>query len=242
MKHSAMLKFTVFVVVVAALLLGGCVNVTDPIVSTVDLRSTVRFVNFANVPGAATMSVAIDNSTSATASVAFQSSSSYIDLPAGARFWRFSYGATQDTLRRALTPNYQYTYYSVYEPQNGDVARTYVLATERNTYAGTATFAPGTQVVRFLNLSSDTAATVSGGLTFHLMFGTTDTSATVSFGSATPYYQAALSSSPEYMVVGAAGDTLAGPTAVNAAAGRYSIVFVGSQAASSWTTKVLPEN
>lgn len=239
MKQSAMLKFTILVLGVVAFFLGGCVEVNNPVLKPTDLRSSVRFVNFANMPSS-TMSVSIDKSTAVTATATYLNASTYKDLPAGSRFWSFTYGSTTDTLRQALTANYQYTYYSVYEP--GDASRTYLLAAERNTYAGTFTYAPGTQVVRFLNLSSDTAATVSGGLTFHLMYGTKDTSATIGYGASTDYFQAPLASSPKYMVVGAAGDTLVGATAVNAAAGRYSVIFVGLQASSSWQTKVFTEN
>jgi hypothetical protein len=241
MKHSAMLKLAVVVLAVAALSLDGCVNVNDPVVTPTDLRSTVRFVNFTNMAGATTMSVAIDKSTATTASAAFQSGSAYMDLPAGPRFWSFSYGSTTDTLRQALAANTQYTYYSEYEPTM-DASRTYLLVPERRTFTGTVPFPSGSQVVRFINLSSDTAATVSGGLTFHLMYGATDTTTTLAFGSASGYYQAALTGTPQYMVVGAAGDTLETATAVGAAAGRYSVVFVGTQAASSWQVKVFQEN
>lgn len=242
MKHSAMLKFTIFVVVVVALLLGGCVNVTDPVLSTQDFRSTVRFVNFANYAGAS-MSVSIDHSTATTATAAFQSASSYYDLPAGSRFWSFSYGGTTDTLHQALTPNTQYTYYSEYEPTNGDQATSYVLVSERRTFTGTVPYPAGQQVVRFINLSSDTAATVIGGLEFDLMTADTSISATgLAFGAQTPYYTLPVSGSPQYMVVGAAGDTLMTATSVAAAEGRYSVVFTGSQAGSGWHVNVFKEN
>jgi hypothetical protein len=245
MKHSAMLKFTVLFLVVVAAFLGGCVEVNNPEVSPTDFRSTVRFVNFANVTGATTMSVAIDKSTATTATATFQNGSAYMDVPAGPRFWSFSYGSTTDTLRQALTPYTQYTYYSEYEPTL-DASRTYLLVSERRTYAGTVPYPSGAQVVRFINLSSDTAATVSGGLTFTLIHGasdgTSDTSATLGFGNVSVYYQAALSSAPQYMVVGAAGDTLKTATAVGAAAGRYTVVFTGSQAGSGWKETVFTEN
>lgn len=242
MKYSAMLKFTVLFVAVGVLFLGGCINVNNPEVKAVDFRSSVRFVNYANT--STTMAVAMDRATAATATVSFQSGSSYLSLPAGARFFSFTYGATNDTLHQALNPNWQYTIYSEYEPTNGDLARTYVFVQERYTFAETVPYPSNTQVVRFVNMSSDTAATVLGGLSFHLMFGTTDTTTVdpVTFKLASPYYQAPVSASPMFMIVGSANDTLVAPTAVAAGAGRYSVVFSGSQNASSWQAKVFQEN
>ena len=241
MKHSAMLKFTLFVLVAVALFLGGCVEVNNPDVKPTDFRSTVRFIDFANLSG--NMVVSIDNSSTATATVTYQSASGYINLPAGVRFWSFSYGgSTPDTLRQSITPSYQYSFYSEYDP-SFDATRNYMLLAERNTYAGTAPYPSGMQQVRFINLSPDTAADVLGGLTFYFQSATVDTSSNpVPFGGVAGFFQAAASSSPTYMVVGAAGDTLITGAAGAGAAGRYSVVFVGSQAAGTWTTKVFQEN
>ncbi len=240
MTQTAMLKFAISVLVVGAFFLGGCVEVNNPDLKPTDFRSSVRFVDFANL--GSSMSVTYDKPPVTAASATYLNASAYVDLPAGSRFWTFTYGSTQDTLRRALSPNYQYSYYSVYEPSTGATDRTYFLLAERNMYAGTVAYPAGHQVVRFLNLSSDTAATVSGGLTFHLMYGTTDTTSdALTFGTSESF-TAPASPAPKYMVVGAAGDTLVTPTAVGSGAGAYTVVFVGSQAASSWQTKVLTEN
>lgn len=247
MKHIAMLKFTILFLVVVALFLGGCVEVNNPEVSPTDFRSSVRFVNFANVTGATTMSVSIDHGTAVTATATFGNASAYMNLPAGPRFWSFSYGATNDTLNQPLSPNTEYTYYSVFEPTNGDATRNYVLVGDRVTYTGTVVYPSGTQLVRFINLSSDTAAAVSGGPTFTLTHGasdgTSDTSATLAFGTFSPHFKAALSSSPQYSILGADGSTvLAAATAVSASAGRYTVVFTGSQAGTGWHVTVFQEN
>jgi hypothetical protein len=242
MKHSAMLKFKILVPVVVALVLGGCVKVNNPDVTAVDYRSSVRFANFANT--GSSMAVNLDKSATATATVAFQNGSTYADLPAGARFFSFAYGASIDTLHQALTPNTQYTLYSEYEATNGDAGRSYVWVAERRTFASTVPFPSGMQVVRFINLSSDTAATVAGGLTFHYMYGTTDTTTNaLAFGDASPYFQATASAS-QFLIVGALNDTLLSKTgtAIGATAGRYSVVFSGSKKASSWQAKVFSEN
>ena len=243
MKHSAMLKFVVMLSAVLALYLGGCVEVNNPDISPINFQSTLRFVDLANMSGSS-MVVNIDKSASAIVSVAFQGSSPYISIPSGTRFFSFAYGATNDTLRQPLTPNYKYTFFSVYEPTNGDAARTYALVAERNTYTGTKAFPSGSQLVQFFNMSSDTTPTVSGGLTFHLMTATWDTSnaSPVGFAGASPYWSAATASSPEFMVVGSAGDTLITATAVGAGDGRYGIVFSGSKKASSWSAKVFKED
>jgi hypothetical protein len=242
MKHSAMLKFAVMMSAVLALYLGGCVEVNNPNITPIDFQSSVRFVNLANT--GSSMVVNVDKSASATATVAFQAASSYYSLPSGSRFFSFTYGATNDTLRQPLTPDYKYTFFSVFEPTNTDVARTYTLVAERNTYTGTTIFPAGSQLVQFFNMSSDTAATVSGGLKFHLMTATWDTSnaSLVKFAGASPYWSAATSKSPQFMVVGSKGDTLIPATAVGAGDGRYGIVFSGSKKASSWSAKVFKED
>jgi len=242
MKYSAMLKFTLLLVAVVALFLGGCINVNNPEVKAVDFRASVRFVNFANT--STTMAVAMDHSASAAATVSFQSGSSYLDLPAGARFFSFTYGAANDTLHQALKANWQYSVYSEQEPSLGETARTYLFLQERYTFAETVPYPSGTQVVRFLDMSTDTTPTVQGGLTFHWMYASTDTTpdAALTFGQASPYYQANVSSSPKFMIVGSANDTLVAPTSVGASAGRYTVVFSGNKKASSWQANVFKEN
>jgi hypothetical protein len=242
MKHSAMLKFVVMLSAVLALYLVGCVEVNNPNITPINFQSSVRFVNLANTGNS--MVVNVDKSGTATATVAFQAASAYYSLPSGSRFFSFTYGATNDTLRTPLTPDYKYTYFSVFEPTNGDAARTYALVAERNTYTGTKAFPAGSQKVQFFNMSSDTTPTVSGGLTFHLMTATWDTSnaSALGFNSASPYWSAPTANSPQFMVVGSAGDTLIPATPVGAGDGSFGVVFSGSKAANSWSAKVFKED
>ncbi len=242
MKHSAMLKFVVMMSAVLALYLGGCVEVNNPEFSPTDFRSIVKFVNLANT--GSSMVVNIDKSTTATATVAFQGASSYLSLPSGTRFFSFTYGAANDTLRQPLTPNYKYTFFSVYEPTNGDAARTYVRASERTTYTGAVASVAGAQLVRFYNMSSDTAVEVSGGLTFHLITASSDTSnqSPLSFMGNSAYYSAPTAGSPQFTVVGSDGSTLVAATAVGSGDGRFGVVFSGSKAASSWSAIVFKED
>ena len=241
MKQYVMTWYSPLAIVVA-FILGGCVKVNNPDVQPMDFRASVRFVNFADMP-TNTMAVTIDKSASTAATIAYQNGSSYLDLPAGARFFSFAYGATTDTLHQALTPYTQYTVYSEYEPKNGDQQRSYLLMSERAAFPTTVPFPANTDVVRFINLSSDTAATILGGLTFHLFYGGKDTASNpLGFGDASPYYQAPSSANPQFMVVGSVGDTLMTASELSTVAGRFSVVFEGSKAASSWQAKIFREN
>lgn len=241
MKQTAMLKFTILVLVVVALFVGGCVEVNNPDVQAFDFRASVRFANFSNV-GGASMVVKVDRSSATAATATYQAASSYVDLPAGARFFSFTYGGTTDTLHQALTPYTQYTLFS----QGNATSRSYYTLTERRTLPGTVPFPSGMQEVRFLNISDDTSATVAGGLTFHLMYGTTTVKDTATDALVNPavsdYYTAPVSGSPKYMIVGSAGDTLKTATAVGTAAGRYTVVFSGTQAGGGWVETVFKEN
>ncbi|HEY6951188.1 MAG TPA: DUF4397 domain-containing protein [Bacteroidota bacterium] len=242
MKHSAMLKFAVMMFAVLALYLGGCVDVNNPDVQAVDYRASLKFVNFANMGNP--MVVTIDKAATTAASVTYQNASTYLNLPAGTRFFSFAYGTTVDTLRKALTPNYKYTMFGVNDLSlPGDTVRTYILSSERASAA--PAFVAGSQIVRFYNLSMDTAATVSGGLTFHLLTATSDTSNDTPLvfpGVSKYYYPAKTAQSPQFMIVGAAGDTLVQPTTVGSGDGRFGVVFTGSQTASSWSAKVFKED
>lgn len=238
MKQTAMLKFTLLVLVVVALFVGGCVDVNNPDVQAFDFRASVRFANFSNV-GGASMVVKVDRSSATAATATYRAASSYVDLPAGARFFSFAYGGTTDTLHQALTPYTQYTLYS----QGNATTRSYYVVTERRTLPGTVPYASGMQEVRFINLSDDTSATVAGGLTFHLLYGTKDTTTdALTYPGISDYYSAAASSNPKYMIVGAAGDTLKTATAVGTGAGRFTVVFSGTQAGGGWVESVFKEN
>ncbi len=247
MKQTAMLKFAIAAFIVCAFFLGGCVQVNDPVIKPTDFRSSVRFVDLANT--GSSMAVTYDKPPVTAGSATYLNATAYLNLPAGSRFWTFAYGAAQDTFPYALTTNYQYSFYSVYEPSSGATARSYYIVPERNLYTNTVAYPAGKQVVRFINLSTDTAATVSGGLTFHLVYGSTDTTTNALTFGGTQSFTAPASASNSFRIMGAATDTLGNlidtlvpTTTIGANPGRYSVVFVGSQANSSWQAKVLQEN
>ncbi len=219
----------------------GCVNVDNADVSTVDLRTQIRFVDLART--GSDMIVAVDGS--AQPPVTYGLASDYMSLPAGTRNFAFTYGTALDTMRKAIDPNIQCTFYSAYEPANGDAGRAYLLVNERQTYAGTIATVPGHVIVRFINLSNDTAATGPDGAEFHLTWVTPDTVAhdtsasALTFKSATPYYEAAIADGPQYQILSSRGETVNASALTTA--GRFSIVLYGSRAASTLQTKVLNE-
>lgn len=244
MKIFRKFWLTIFWIIILTFYIEGCVNVDNPNAQPIDLRTSVKFVNLTNIGTA--MNVAIDSSL--VINVNYSSASSYTDLPAGVRKFEFTYGGVLDTMHRAIDPYAKCTFFSVYDSSNGDANRAYIIAFERHTYAGTVAFVPQAVLVRFINLTNDTAYTGPTGAEFHVVTGPRadtvafDTSKSdITFGTATPYYQAALSENPRYLILSGRGDTLTQATAVSSV-GRYSIVLFGSSAASTLQTKVLKED
>ena len=135
--------------------------------------------------------------------------------------------------------DYKYSFFSI--KGTSDAVVTYALYYERNTYAGTVTYSPQNVLVRFINLSNDTSATISGGVTFH--FADTSNVDTlqsgITFLASTPYYQAPVGKNPNFNVIGANSDTLVATTSLTSE-GRYSVVLYGS--VGSLKSKILKED
>lgn len=244
MKIFRKFGLTIFWVIVLTFYIDGCVDVDNPNAQPVDLRTSVKFVNLTNI--GTTMNVAVDGSS--PFNVNYSSESSYMNLPTGVRSFAFTYGSVLDTMHRALEPNAKCTFFSVYDASNGDASRAYILAFERHTYAGTVAFVSQSVLVRFINLSNDTAA---ANVTFtlqnaHFPSDTVGQAARdsltsgISFSGATPYLQTVLSTNPQFLVTSGFGATLGGPTSLSE--GRYTVVLFGSSAASTLQTKVLKED
>ena len=226
---------------------GGCVNVNNPDVSTVDYRSSVKFVNLSKVGTG--VNVNVDGSAVVT-SLAYTSSSAYQDLASGTRFFSVMYAGTtpamQDTFHYALAPNYKLTYFFVSDPTGGDLTHYYCLIPERQTYSGVVASVANNILVRFINLSNDTSASVSGGVQFHLTYNTTDTTTDLlAFKGVSSYYQVAVSNSANYRVMRA--DTsihtpLIPSTPVSTTQGRFSVVLYGFQGSNTLQTQVYKED
>jgi len=237
MKLFLKLRIEILLSIVLSFYIISCVEVDNTNVSTVNLQSPVKFINFAS--SSIPMAVNVDGSNIAT--VAYEAQSSYSNLPSGSRLFSFTYDSIVDTIRLALAPNYKFTCFGASTPNGG---RTYFLAAERLTLEGAQAYTPGAVTVHFFNLSNDTAATISDGVTFLLSRGTSaDTSSSaIPFSISTPYYQVATSVNPAFIVVGAEDDTLITSTAVATVDGRYSVVLYGSKTANTLKATVYKED
>jgi hypothetical protein len=131
----------------------------------------------------------------------------------------------------------------VSDPAAGDPTRSYCLVAERQTYSGTVAYVPNNILVRFINFSNDTSASVNGGVQFHLIYNTIDTTTDpLVFKGGSPYYQVALSNSAKYLAIGSAGDTLVNSSVVSTTQGRYSVVLYGLQSTHTLQTQVYKED
>ena len=218
----------------------SCVDVNKSVIGPVDYFSSAKFVNLANVSGAS-MNVAVDGSSVAT--ISYGGASAYHELSSGSRVFAFSYGGSlrTDTLRQALTSELKYTVFSIYDAAAGDKSPSYVFVTERYTYE--APSPTNAALVRFLNLSSDTSAAISGGLEATLSYGGKDSSFSgIIFKTGTSYDTITTSKFPvKFTVIDANGSTLLDHVDSKIqSVGRYSIVVYGP--GSNFQNKVLKED
>jgi hypothetical protein len=247
MKLSITWWLNVLCSAVLILYVGGCVDVNNADVSTVDLRSSVKFINLSTVGSG--INVSVDNN-GVINSLTYATNSTYQDIASGTRFFSVSYTgvpAILDTFRFALTPNYKFTYFVVCDPTGGDSTRSYLLYPERQTFNGTVVTVTDSLLVRFINLSNDTAASVTGGVKLHVTYKLTDTTSMdtsaaslLAFKGSTPYYQAPLSA--KYFVEGTDGSILADSVAISSTQGRFSVVSYGFLSAGKLKTIVLKED
>jgi hypothetical protein len=140
-------------------------------------------------------------------------------------------------MQRALDPNAKFSIFSVYEPLNGDLVRTYYFSMERQTYSGSVTYIPQKVLVRFLNLTNDTAATNVNVV----LSDTSDHIATLATGGNTTYIQSDLSANPSFVINGRFNNTLVTKTDLSAE-GRYAVVLSGNKLANSLHATVFKED
>lgn len=140
-------------------------------------------------------------------------------------------------MQRALDPNAKFSVFSVYEPLNGDLVRTYYFSMERQTYSGSVTYVPQKVLVRFLNLTNDTTATNVNVV----LSDTSDHSTTVAIGGNTAYIQSDLSANPSFVINGRFNNTLVTKTLLSAE-GRYAVVLSGNKVANSLHATVFKED
>lgn len=206
----------------------GCTNVDQTFVPLQNYTSNVMFVDLANT--GTEMAVMYD-STSVPGLSYGNRTTAYVQVPSGSRRMKFTYGSSVDTLHQSFQSEYQFTYFSVFEPQNGDLARKYVLAGQ--TYTSSVAGAKDSALVRFFNLSSDTVASFGSGLDFQLGTGTSALSASgVVYPGWTAYMKVPAGNSSYSVFADESGDTLVNNAALSGlqSQGRYSVVVYGNHA------------
>jgi len=220
--------------------IAGCVNVNNTNVPVTNVQDPVTFVNLSG--GTSAMSVQVNGSAVASG-ISFGSASAYANVPAGIEKYSFSYGGAPDTLAQRLDGQKVYTVVGVSDPSIGVTTRTYYFYSTRNTFDVTGV--KDSILVRFVNMSLDTAATMLGGADFHLSIGSASDSTmaagVLSTGSAGPFLVAA-SANPKYSILSSAdGSSIVTATALNGTGGsRYTVILYGSGA--NIKTLVLKEN
>ncbi len=221
-----MIGLASIMIVILIVSLSGCTDVNQTNAPPTDYRSNVMFVNLSHVGSG--MSISFDT-THSLGTVAYAQKSTYQNLPAGSRYFIFNYGAAADTLNRGFDADNQYTFFSVFEPANGDVSRHYELVGQGYTWASAGV--KDSALVRFVNMSSDTISDFSSGLSFTLGPASLNLVATgVQFGGSTSYMKVAAGNSSYMVVVEATGDTLIPSAQLSAlqSYGRYSVVIYGN--------------
>ncbi len=231
---------------VLAVSLAGCVNVNDTNVPVTNYESSVKFVNLSDAAGS--MAVVIDSANNPvtsplTVNYGPSNASAYVTVLSGIRRFRFTFGsAAVDTFAQALISENKYSCFVVSDGSAGVSSRTYVFAPERYTFSEKGV--KDSILVRFLNLSADTTANISGGVSFILTLGTKDSTFTdpIVYPSGSGYFQVAASANPKYSIMAADGSTLIiDHVSLNGQAmGRYSVIIYGS--GNNVTSYVLKED
>lgn len=232
LKYGLMLLWSI----VLSVTISGCIDTSSGTIPTVDLRTSTKFVNLANL---GTMNVNVDGGT--VASVGYGVASDYLSLATGVRNFVFTYSTRVDTLTTALAHDSKYSVFAVYDPLNGDTIRTYNFIFERRTYPGTQTYIPQAALVRFINLSHDTTAASVSFKFIDTVAATADIlQSAIGFGTATTYYQIDIANSPRFSVYNVYRDTLAARVAL--AEGRSSVVLFGNKQGNTLQVKVYKED
>ncbi len=231
MKHTVGVGLIGFIMIGLTVSLSGCLNVDSADVPPTNYLSKVIYVDLANT--GTSMAVSYDDIS--VASLNYGGHSTLDTIPSGSRRMKFSYGAATDTLRQGFASMYQYTYFSIFDPANGDAGRTYLLAGVGYTRGSQGV--KDTALVRFFNLSSDTVSDFSGGMDFTLGAASLGLGATgVAYENYTGYMKVPAGNS-SYEVFATNADTTGGTpliptTSLNGlqSDGEYSVVVYGNHA------------
>lgn len=231
MKLSAKLGLASFVSVLAVFFLVSCVDVDNPNVTTVDLRTLTKFVYLNS--SSDVLTITLDGTQ--VAQLSTEGETTYLSIPSGSRKVRFDYsgGTKNDTTVVPFPQDAKVVFYCVSEPAAGDTTLVYQIVQSHTTYDGSVQYAYGKTMVRFVNLSKISSR-------FTLQNGTVSkTTATLSFGKVTAYDTVDVA--PQFFAVNTAtSDTVVANTQIGTTEGRYSVVLFGS--GSSIKAKVIKED
>ncbi len=213
---------------------AGCVNVNDTNVPVTNYTSEMKFVNLSDAAGSVTVVIdSVNNPVTPQFSVNYgpSNATAYLTVLSGVRRFRFSFGtATIDTFAQGVISEKKYSCFVTSDGSVGVTKRTYSFVPERYTFSSTGV--KDSILVRFINMSADTAANFVGGVYFVLTIGTKDSSLAdpITYASASEYLQVAASSNPKYTVLGADETTaLFDHVSLNGQAmSRYSVLIYGS--------------
>lgn len=215
--------------VLAVFVFVSCVDVDNPNVSTVDLRTLTKFVYLSS--SSDNLQVSVDGSVTATLPAAGESE--FLNLPAGNRKLKFQYNnnSSVDTPTVSFPQDVKGIFFCNYEPSAGIATLDYQFIRSHTTYDGNVQYVPEKALVRFVNYSDVDAK---------MQLGTgseAKSTGTVKYGKASAYDTVGVS--PQYTIVDASDSTLAQST-VGSSQGRYTVVLFGS--GSSKTAKVIKED
>ncbi|MCX7985235.1 MAG: hypothetical protein N3A63_10085 [Bacteroidetes bacterium] len=219
MKLSQALRYVSGIILLAAVMFVGCVDVDNPNVSTVDLRTLTKFV-YLNTQ-ADVLRVTIDGSP--VVQLAQGEETTFLNLPAGKRQMIFTYasGTKADTVSALSLPqDRKINFFCIYDPSAGVSSLQRQIIQIHTTYDGNIQYIPGKALVRFINFAS-----VSAKLRLYRGIDSTIT-ATIGFGGTTQYDTASVG--PQFKVLSATNAVLVNVTSISGGEGRYSVVLYGN--------------
>jgi len=225
-KKMQIILLTFFTVLL--LVCSGCVDIDNPNVKVIDMRTLVKFVYLGDV--ADSISIIIDGSL--VAKLEKGKESEFINVQAGSRKIVLSNLAVSDTFYQSFIPDQKITFYCIYNSGSSEIINMSLFA--HPTYAGVIQYVPGSVLVRFANFTNGTvsytviADTVSGAERTYddLAFGDISNNGkydTLKIKSITDKIIY-----PRFVVLGTSNDTIVGVTTVSDVAGRYTIALFGN--------------
>ncbi|HOV99112.1 MAG TPA: hypothetical protein PK595_06030 [Bacteroidota bacterium] len=230
MKLSLKSRLASVLSVLAVFVFVSCVDVDNPNVSTVDLRTLTKFVYLSS--GSDNLQISVDGSVAATLPAAGESE--FLSLPAGNRKLKFQYNgnASVDTPTVSFPQDVKGMFICNYEPGSGMTKLDYQFIRSHTTYDGNVQYVPDKALVRFVNYSDVNAKMqlVAGAVT--------KSTGTVQYGNASAYDT--VSVAPQYTIVDATTNSTLAQGTVGTSQGRYTVVLFGS--GSSKAAKVIKED